>query len=268
MKLFVGDYLADTGHLRTIEHGAYLLLIMHYWRTGPLPDDARKLASVARMSPREWAMHGAAVCAMFTATDGVLRHKRVDAEMAAALEVSTKRANAAHARHNGKGLKNNETTHANALHVYSKCTPCAVCLQALCICPATESHSQSQKEKEGKKEKATLRASRLPIDWTPSVADRAFARDLGLDPDKVAANFRDYWHGVPGAKGTKADWPATWRNKCRSDAERLRPAKAGGLFAGRPGNRDWMAERMRGPPVDREPEHAGPTIDAPHWETT
>ena len=49
MPLHIDDYLADTGHLTGAEHGAYLLLIMHYWQNGSLPGSERLIARVARM---------------------------------------------------------------------------------------------------------------------------------------------------------------------------------------------------------------------------
>ena len=36
----------------------------------------------------------------------------------------------------------------------------------------------------------------------------------------VYLTFRDHWRGAAGAKGVKADWPATWRNWCRREAQR------------------------------------------------
>lgn len=54
MPLHITDYLADTGHLNATEHGAYLMLIMHYWQNGSLPADERLLARLARMSKAEW----------------------------------------------------------------------------------------------------------------------------------------------------------------------------------------------------------------------
>lgn len=70
------------------------------------------------------------------------------------------------------------------------------------------------------------RGTRLPDDWQPSADERGFASDLGMDPDATASSFRDYWVAVAGAKGRKADWPATWRNWCRRDAERRQPSGA------------------------------------------
>lgn len=40
-----------------------------------------------------------------------------------------------------------------------------------------------------------------------------------------ADNFRDFWIAVPGAKGLKLDWEATWRNRIREVASRAGPSR-------------------------------------------
>jgi uncharacterized protein YdaU (DUF1376 family) len=83
MPLFVADYLADAAHLSTVQHGAYLLLIMNYWqRGGPLPDDDKRLASIARLGPREWARHRDILSEFFSIADGAWSHSRIQAELA------------------------------------------------------------------------------------------------------------------------------------------------------------------------------------------
>lgn len=70
-----------------------------------------------------------------------------------------------------------------------------------------------------RKSRRDERGERLPADWQPDVVCREFAISEGLDPDRVAASFRDYWHAKPGNSGQKSDWKATWRNWCRREAE-------------------------------------------------
>ncbi len=64
------------------------------------------------------------------------------------------------------------------------------------------------------------RGTRLPSDWQPTLEAAKFARNLGLDVPAVADTFRDYWIARAGAGGVKLDWLATWRNWCRTTAER------------------------------------------------
>lgn len=68
--------------------------------------------------------------------------------------------------------------------------------------------------------RSTQRGARLAPDWRPSADEAEFARSLGLDPGQVAAKFRDYWHAKPGQAASKLDWTATWRNWCRTEADR------------------------------------------------
>lgn len=88
MPLYVADYLGDTGHLSTVEHGAYLLLMMHYWQHGALPDDDRKLSRICRMTPDEWADIRDTISEFF---DPGWVHKRIDAELEKAEDVISKR---------------------------------------------------------------------------------------------------------------------------------------------------------------------------------
>ena len=83
MPLYVADYLADTGHLSARQHGAYLLLIMHYWRTGkPLPTSVQHLFNICRLSVDQWAEDGEKVMAFFALTPEGYTHKRIADEMA------------------------------------------------------------------------------------------------------------------------------------------------------------------------------------------
>jgi uncharacterized protein YdaU (DUF1376 family) len=82
MPLYVADYLADAAHLTTLQHGAYLLLIMNYWQRGaPLPNDDAKLARIAGMDLRSWKRNKADLLTFFSFVDGALRHSRIDAEL-------------------------------------------------------------------------------------------------------------------------------------------------------------------------------------------
>lgn len=80
MPLYIGDYLADTMHLTAEQHGAYLLLLMHYWRKGPLPDNDAVLSGIARMTPDAWSNARSMLAAFFNVDGGVWRHRRVDGE--------------------------------------------------------------------------------------------------------------------------------------------------------------------------------------------
>lgn len=80
MPLHVHDYLKDTTRLSTEMHGAYLLLILDYWQSGPLPDDNAKLARITRLSPREWMVIRASIECFFRVHGGKWTHKRIEAE--------------------------------------------------------------------------------------------------------------------------------------------------------------------------------------------
>jgi len=63
------------------------------------------------------------------------------------------------------------------------------------------------------------RGSRLSPDWEPSEKTIAWCHDEGVDGEAHLDEFRDYWLAIPGAKGVKVDWDATYRNRIRKLVE-------------------------------------------------
>lgn len=93
MPLWIGAYLADTQHLSRDEHGAYLLMLMAYWRARTaLPDDDKRLAAIAKATPTEWHRLRPVLAEFFVVENGVWLQKRVEREMASADARSAKAA--------------------------------------------------------------------------------------------------------------------------------------------------------------------------------
>lgn len=97
MPVYIGDYLADTMHLSTQQHGAYLLLLFHLWRRGSLPDDDGVLAKIAGLERAEWLLMRPVMAAFFQVADGLWSHRRVERERARIEKIA--RANSEKAQH-------------------------------------------------------------------------------------------------------------------------------------------------------------------------
>ncbi|HQT89127.1 MAG TPA: DUF1376 domain-containing protein [Acidiphilium sp.] len=93
MPLYIADYLADTQHLTAEQHGAYLLLLMQQWRSGPLPIDLEELAMMAKLDAANFRKKvWPKVSKFFDQTDEGYSQKRLAAERTTAEGISAKRA--------------------------------------------------------------------------------------------------------------------------------------------------------------------------------
>lgn len=159
MPLYVGDYLADTQHLSTLEHGAYLLLLMTYWRIkGPLPDDDMKLSRMCRLSLKQWKAIRPTIIEFFLLGDGQLVSTRSETEI-----------------HNSK--MKSEKARANALERYK--TADADAAYPLCETPAER----------------LLAGGRAPVPPSPSPNPTDYKSTGANKLD--AGEFLEFWKAYP-----------------------------------------------------------------------
>src|ERR1700693_5916547 len=137
MPLYVGDYLGDTGHLTTTQHGAYLLLMMHYWRKGELPYDDRQLSKITKLPLKTWCDCRPTLQDFFH--EG-WKHKRIDAELAKMVRVSEKRAIAGQKGGLGSALARMKLENASRLR---QVLPRAIAMHPSSAATAGADHSHS-----------------------------------------------------------------------------------------------------------------------------
>lgn len=109
LPLWTDAYLGDTTHLTTIEHGAYLLLLIAMWRNkGTLPNDDKLLARYARLQSNQWKRMKPILMEFFTTEDGQITQGRLTDEYLSVEQHSRKQSNNSKAR----WLKNKKTSNA------------------------------------------------------------------------------------------------------------------------------------------------------------
>lgn len=219
LPLFTDAYFADTRHLTTIQHGAYMLMLMTAWRsTGCfLPDDDNYLARICGMDKRTWLANKTTLLAFWKRdslqnwVQGRLldernfvkdkRNKNAVAGKASAL----KRLNRDSTDVQPEGQHEGQQMGQQMPNITSTPTPT--------LTPIKE---KEDTKKYLPKEK---RAARLPDDFKPDASCHAVAakRQFTADQKKTEfEKFKDYWRGKAGAAGTKLDWQATFRNWLRN----------------------------------------------------
>lgn len=96
MPLYIADYLKDTMHLTAEAHGAYLLLILHYWSNGgAIKYDEDDIFNICRLhTTKQPKKILEKILPFFHVENGFLHHKRIDRELQKAKEIVAKRVEA------------------------------------------------------------------------------------------------------------------------------------------------------------------------------
>jgi len=212
LQLWTDAYLGDTAHLTTIEHGAYLLLLMTAWRTGDcsLPDDDKMLARYCRMTAVQWARIKPLMLTFWQVQNGRWMQRRLTDEYNAVRqkrEAAAMNGKLSALKRKGRHVTERERSDNGASTTTATATATANHVIANAI---TDVAAQAPRK----------RGCRLPVDWMPpalpdDVADAAWP---GFQ-EAEARKFCDYWKAQPGQKGVKTDWEATWRNWVRRAME-------------------------------------------------
>ncbi len=200
----IGDFLKATSRLTDAQSMAYLrLLWMYYDSERPLPDKVDVLAFQVGIDAGTVRL---ILESYFRLEDGAWKHTRCDKEIAEYKAIVNKRSNAGKASAERK--KNTSSTPVQQV-LDTGSTDVQLTNNHK---PVTNNQEPTTTTKRSSSKGSRLSIDTLPPDW--EVFCRSERPDLV--PEKVFEVFCDYWIAVPGSKGVKADWFATWKNWVRN----------------------------------------------------
>ena len=234
MPLYIADYLADTSHLSTEEHGAYLLLLMNAWTNeGALPANEERLRRITRMDRAAWEVSWPELKTFFYEEGDQLRHHRLDAEIDRAKANVKQRSDAGKASAEKRKLERESQRRAKEL-ANENSTGVATSVEtddatelerdtqrnsrpSPSPTPTTTDTSVSSVVSESAREhEAPSGATSAPADLTPTLQHRGIASNMRLDLDNERAMF------LANAKSKgklSADWNAEfelWLRRSRN----------------------------------------------------
>lgn len=177
-----GDYLNDTYHLTLEQDGFYRRLLDAYWkRQGPLPDSVSEIAKLTRISTRKCRSLWSLVDEFFTRENGQIRNKRMDEEIAQAVDRSKKARTAAGARWSADAMPSQSERNARGdANAYARTMP-----------PQSQPHSSYRTRSNG---------SNVAPEKRPR-AHRAFREPSPEEQAEQARQDREAWKRDLEAKG-------------------------------------------------------------------
>ena len=203
MQLYVADYLADTMHLTTEEHGAYLLLIFNYWQTGkPIP--MSRLARITRLSNERWTDVERSLGEFFNERSNEWVHDRIERDLEAVRATQEQRIAAgkasAEARKQAAKPRTKASRNARSTTVEEPLNGKAT-------------NIEEKREEENKELHTHTAQSKFSLHdaWEPdpttftAVLFRNGMANQTLEADQLL-EFRSYWISRPDDLKTQAQW--------------------------------------------------------------
>jgi len=206
-KLWTDAYLGDTTHLTTLEHGAYLLLLVTAWRArdNKLPDDDKLLARYTKLTPSQWARIKPIISQFFVIENGFWIQSRLMDEAAAVRQYRDKQAAAGKAsalkrkgRHSTVAQSgcNQNNSGSNLIEPPSPSPSPKVEDTSVSSPPAPKPKARKTKLPQGWEPKLTAKAQSMVALWPAG----KFEREVEKFIDHAASNGR-----------TALDWQAAFR---------------------------------------------------------
>lgn len=239
LPLYVGDYLADTGRFTLQEHGAYMLLIMDYWRNGALPDDDAVIARVLGVSITAWRKLGT-VKAKFSLVDGFLRHNRIEREIELASHKKASAEDKARLAAESRWSKNDAPSDAPSIPP-SNATSISQAMLERCPSPSPLTTTSKAKDKGARK-----RALLVPLPDGFGISDRV--REWAAEKGHTQLAERlEHFTGYAKRNGRRyADWDEALMNAVREDWAKLNGQRSGQGFQSKADKIAAVQEAMHG----------------------